>query len=482
MEKIMMYLIGILIVGLFLFLGIAYLYEKGYLYWIVGGILMYYVCAFLWKKKKERDRERRWLEKERQRELEEQRQQEQIRLEEEERKKYIEENISSLEKKSERYEWLIEYIRLSNNNQWLPFVKDKLKETISYQKFDIKLDIERPKGILKAISADKNIITEVYSELFKQLKPYIKGLTFSNYHLLDVLNKEFSDLKGKYNFLSEDLNNLRQLLTLQENEILSQYNGKYPYADKKCFYNFKGLVVNTRTSRGEVYHDIDNGLSTEFYVFDKTIEYHNIYGIYTINIEDIFKTEVYNDSIVLLYYTSGSVANFYIAEKQNREYFTKLIAKLKQNLSKETATSQTSTENQDSLKIVNELLYEKTNGQLHDFQQETEILWWKIGKTDVWLRLGDWDNNHKLYFAFWSNSKNTQYDAYRYDNSTNKEFFSLYDTSSFDLATFVKMINGEPISIEKVNVLVNEILDFYNNKTLNQKTITHIINECNNIK
>lgn len=128
---------------------------------------------------------------------------------------------------------------------------------------------------------------------------------------------------------------------------------------------------------------------------------------------------------------------------------------------------------------ITDALSDKTKGYIHSFLLENKTLWWKVGKdTGVWLRIGDWEGNP--FIAFWSDYGNRQYENYRYrSKGRNKDFFNFYrKVETFSDEEFLELLEGKPISMEKINLFIEEILAFYNNEN-SEQNIVEIINKCN---
>lgn len=118
-------------------------------------------------------------------------------------------------------------------------------------------------------------------------------------------------------------------------------------------------------------------------------------------------------------------------------------------------------------------------------EMEGNVLWWKVGNnTGVWLRISQWGSN--LYLAFWSAYNNSQYHAYRYTTKgENKDFLRIYTISEkISLEDFEDVLKGKKTLQQKTQEFITEIILFVTERTFdkveNGKTITDIINECNN--
>lgn len=138
---------------------------------------------------------------------------------------------------------------------------------------------------------------------------------------------------------------------------------------------------------------------------------------------------------------------------------------------------------------VNTTLFEKSKGYIHSFQEENNILWWKIGEdTGVWLRIGEWGKEKNIYLAFWSDYSNAQYHPYRYaSRGEDKHFLGaegyryLYKMlATFSKEEFYQLLEGKTMSSQKIVDFEKEIIDFYNGDENQEKTIKDIIKECNN--
>lgn len=131
---------------------------------------------------------------------------------------------------------------------------------------------------------------------------------------------------------------------------------------------------------------------------------------------------------------------------------------------------------------INERVQEKLGEFLTDFTIEDGYLWWRVGgkKTGMWLRVGDADNDGKIYLTFWSEFFTyRQYTPYRHKVQGKwKDWIQGYSESNafnYDL-----LRKGEFISSESLNRLVSEIVEFYKNPVgKTGKTIDEIIKECN---
>ena len=131
---------------------------------------------------------------------------------------------------------------------------------------------------------------------------------------------------------------------------------------------------------------------------------------------------------------------------------------------------------------INERVQEKLGEFLTDFTIEDGYLWWRVGgkKTGMWLRVGDADNDGKIYLTFWSEFFTyRQYTPYRHKVQGKwKDWIQGYSESNafnYDL-----LRKGEFISSESLNRLVSEIVEFYEKPVgKTGKTIDEIIKECN---
>lgn len=131
---------------------------------------------------------------------------------------------------------------------------------------------------------------------------------------------------------------------------------------------------------------------------------------------------------------------------------------------------------------INERIQERLGEFLTDFTIEDGYLWWRVGgkKTGMWLRIGDADNDGKIYLTFWSEFFTyRQYTPYRHKVQGKwKDWIQGYSESNafnYDL-----LRKGEFISSESLNRLVSEIVEFYKNPVgKTGKTIDEIIKECN---
>ena len=98
----------------------------------------------------------------------------------------------------------------------------------------------------------------------------------------------------------------------------------------------------------------------------------------------------------------------------------------------------------------------------------------------MWLRVGDADNDGKIYLTFWSEfSTYRQYAPYRLKARGDwKDWIKGYRICyAFDYNLLRK---GESISPESLNRLVGEIVKFYEEPIEGiNKTIDEIIEECN---
>lgn len=137
------------------------------------------------------------------------------------------------------------------------------------------------------------------------------------------------------------------------------------------------------------------------------------------------------------------------------------------------------------IETIDTQLREKTKDFLHSMEVEGNVLWWKVGNnTGVWLRIGQWGSN--LYLAFWSAYNNSQYRAYRYTTKgENKDFLRIYTISEkISLEDFEDVLKGKKTLQQKTQEFITEIILFVTERTFdkveNGKTITDIINECNN--
>ena len=131
---------------------------------------------------------------------------------------------------------------------------------------------------------------------------------------------------------------------------------------------------------------------------------------------------------------------------------------------------------------INELVQEKLGKILTNFTIEDNYLWWRVRgeKTGMWLRVGDADNDGKIYLTFWSEfSTYRQYAPYRLKTRGDwKDWIKGYKICyAFD---YNLLRNGEAISPESLNRLASEIVRFYEEPIDGiNKTIDEIIEECN---
>ena len=124
---------------------------------------------------------------------------------------------------------------------------------------------------------------------------------------------------------------------------------------------------------------------------------------------------------------------------------------------------------------INELVQEKLGKILTDFTIEDNYLWWRVRgeKTGMFLRVGDANNDGKIYLTFWSEfSTYRQYAPYRLKTRGDwKDWIKGYKICyAFD---YNLLRNGEAISPESLNRLAGEIVKFY------EEPIDGIIEECN---
>ena len=131
---------------------------------------------------------------------------------------------------------------------------------------------------------------------------------------------------------------------------------------------------------------------------------------------------------------------------------------------------------------INELVQKELSESLTNFIIEDDYLWWRVKgeKTGMWLRVGDADNDGKIYLTFWSEFFTyRQYTPYRHKvQGWWKDWIQGYrECYAFDYNLLRK---GETISPESLNRLVSEIVEFYK-KPVGEtgKTIDEIIEECN---
>ena len=131
---------------------------------------------------------------------------------------------------------------------------------------------------------------------------------------------------------------------------------------------------------------------------------------------------------------------------------------------------------------INELVQERLNKILTNFTIEDNYLWWRVRgeKTGMFLRVGDANNDGKIYLTFWSEfSTYRQYAPYRLKTRGDwKDWIKGYRICyAFD---YNLLRNGEAISPESLNRLVSEIVKFYEEPIDGiNKTIDEIIEECN---
>ena len=131
---------------------------------------------------------------------------------------------------------------------------------------------------------------------------------------------------------------------------------------------------------------------------------------------------------------------------------------------------------------INELVQEKLGKILTDFTIEDNYLWWRVRgeKTGMFLRVGDANNDGKIYLTFWSEfSTYRQYAPYRLKTRGDwKDWIKGYKICyAFD---YNLLRNGEAISPESLNRLAGEIVKFYEEPIDGiNKTIDEIIEECN---
>lgn len=131
---------------------------------------------------------------------------------------------------------------------------------------------------------------------------------------------------------------------------------------------------------------------------------------------------------------------------------------------------------------INELVQERLNKILTNFTIEDNYLWWRVRgeKTGMFLRVGDANNDGKIYLTFWSEfSTYRQYAPYRLKARGDwKDWIKGYRICyAFD---YNLLRNGEAISPESLNRLASEIVRFYEEPIDGiNKTIDEIIEECN---
>ena len=131
---------------------------------------------------------------------------------------------------------------------------------------------------------------------------------------------------------------------------------------------------------------------------------------------------------------------------------------------------------------INELVQERLNKILTNFTIEDNYLWWRVRgeKTGLFLRVGDANNDGKIYLTFWSEfSTYRQYAPYRLKTRGDwKDWIKGYRICyAFD---YNLLRNGEAISPESLNRLAGEIVKFYEEPIDGiDKTIDEIIEECN---
>lgn len=131
---------------------------------------------------------------------------------------------------------------------------------------------------------------------------------------------------------------------------------------------------------------------------------------------------------------------------------------------------------------INELVQERLNKILTNFTIEDNYLWWRVRgeKTGMFLRVGDANNDGKIYLTFWSEfSTYRQYAPYRLKARGDwKDWIKGYRICyAFD---YNLLRNGEAISPESLNRLASEIVRFYEDPIDGiNKTIDEIIEECN---
>lgn len=112
-----------------------------------------------------------------------------------------------------------------------------------------------------------------------------------------------------------------------------------------------------------------------------------------------------------------------------------------------------------------------------EFVDSESILWWRIGTEDegMWLRFGDTENSGTTYITFWSDFSHREYTDYRYaQRGTYKDWLVGYEKLGFD---YNDLRNGKEISDVKLQELAAQIINFYDNATIQDKTIKEIINE-----
>ena len=130
---------------------------------------------------------------------------------------------------------------------------------------------------------------------------------------------------------------------------------------------------------------------------------------------------------------------------------------------------------------IKDLVQERLGKNLTDFMEEDGILWWRVkGKeTGMWLRVGDTNNSGKTYITYWSDFyNNRQYTSYRYaQKGESKDWiqgYKLIDAFDYNL-----LRKSEELSQESIEALADEIIKFYEEGLVNGKTISEIIEECN---
>jgi hypothetical protein len=131
---------------------------------------------------------------------------------------------------------------------------------------------------------------------------------------------------------------------------------------------------------------------------------------------------------------------------------------------------------------INELIQEKLGKTLTNFTIQDGYLWWRVGggKTGMWLRVGDINDNGKTLISFWAGFYNCrQYAPYRYAQKGEQKHWltGKHTCETFDWNLLRK---GEFISSESLNHLASEIVKFYEEPVGETgKTIDEIIEECN---
>jgi hypothetical protein len=130
---------------------------------------------------------------------------------------------------------------------------------------------------------------------------------------------------------------------------------------------------------------------------------------------------------------------------------------------------------------IRNLVQKRLGKNLTDFMEEDGILWWRVkGKeTGMWLRVGDTNNSGKTYITYWSDFyNNRQYTSYRYaQRGESKDWiqgYKLIDAFDYNL-----LRKSEELSQESIEALADEIIKFYEEGLVNGKTISEIIEECN---